>query len=290
MNPGPAPSSPNQFAQIGSRLYFQASDGVHGRELWALELPAGLPACPSNLFCLQDGRFEVTVTAHAPDGDFVGQRALADSESGVFTFFSANNWEMQVKVLDGCQHNQAFWVFAAAASDTPYTLKVKDRSSGAERVYESTSLPAGPLLDTAAFSTCGLPAPAPRYAPGGPLASPAHRCADDPNTLCLGPGGRFRVAAEWQTTSASGVAAPVPSGSTDSGLFTFFSPSNWELMVKVLDGCALNNKFWVFAAGTTDQGFTLKVTDRVNGRQKVYRNAVGQPARPIAETSAFLCD
>jgi len=288
--PGDNASSPSDFAEVGSRLFFQATDGLTGRELWALDLPPAHPPCPADRLCFADDRFEAKVTAHAPNGDFVAQRAFATAESGVFTFFSPNNWEMLVKVLDGCAVNQAFWVYAAAASDTPYTLTVIDRASGAERIYESTALPNGPLLDSAAFSTCALPASDAQFSPAAPASATTSRCEDDPLTLCLGPGGRFRVAAEWQNTSAGGVALPVPNGSADAGLFTFFSPSNWELMVKVLDGCALNNQYWVFAAGTTDQGFTLKVTDRFGDHQQVYRNPVGQPARKIADTTAFSCD
>ena len=290
LNPGSEASSPSDFAQVGSRLFFQATDGFTGRELWALDLPAGRPACPADRLCFADDRFEVKVTAHAPNGDFVAQRAFAAAESGVFTFFSPNNWEMLVKVLDGCAVNQAFWVYAAAASDIPYTLTVKDRASGAERVYESTALPAGPLLDSAAFSTCALPAPDSQYSAAAPPLPAARRCDDDPQQLCLGPGGRFRVAATWQTAEAAGVALPLPTSSADSGLFTFFSPTNWELMVKVLDACALNNKFWVFVAGTTDQGFELTVQDRNGEGRQIYRNPLGQAAQKISDVEAFPCN
>jgi hypothetical protein len=34
---------------------------------------------------------------------------------------------------------------------------------------------------------------------------------------------------------------------TDTGAFWFFAAANVELIVKVLDGCALNGAHWVFA-------------------------------------------
>ncbi len=46
----------------------------------------------------------------------------------------------------------------------------------------------------------------------------------------------------------------------------------------MLDGCALNGKIWVFAAGTTDVGWTLTVTDQATGASKVYRNELGLPS------------
>lgn len=150
--PGAEPSSPNHFALAGRRLFFQANDGVVGRELWALDLPPLAP-CTEDQVCLMDGRFEVEVTATTSTGVFRGHRAAGSADSGVFTFFSSDNWEVLVKVLDGCAINGQRWVFAAAATDVGFTLRVIDRTSGAEKVYtNSFGEPAVAVTDTAAFS------------------------------------------------------------------------------------------------------------------------------------------
>jgi hypothetical protein len=60
-------------------------------------------------------------------------------------------------------------------------------------------------------------------------------------------------------------------------------------MVKVLDGCAINGKIWVFAASTTDVGWELTVTDRESGARKLYSSPLGTPARTIQDTAAFDC-
>ena len=290
LNPGNAASTPGNFTQVGERLFFEANDGVVGRELWVLELPPARPSCPTDRLCLAGGRFEVKVTVATAEQTFVGQRVLATAESGVFSFFSPDNWELQVKVLDGCAINQAFWVYAAAATDQPYTLTVLDRASGLVRTFASPAGPARPILDSAAFPTCAAaPVPA-AFSAASASAPAARRCADDPTTLCLGPGGRYRVRLSWQTAAASGPALPVPDGSADSGLFTFFSPSNWEMMVKVLDGCGINGKRWVFAAGTTDVGWTLTVEDRQQGLVKTYENPLGMPSATITDDHAFPCN
>ena len=79
----------------------------------------------------------------------------------------------------------------------------------------------------------------------------------------------------------------VPAGSDTSGLFWFFDADNWEVLVKVLDGCAINQRFWVFAAATTNVEYTLRVTDIESGALSEYFNPLGRAADAITDTSAF---
>jgi concanavalin A-like lectin/glucanase superfamily protein len=112
-------------------------------------------------------------------------------------------------------------------------------------------------------------------------------CTTSANTLCLGPSGRFAVNATWKTSSASGVATVVPYQTTDSGLFTFFSDANWEMTVKVLNGCPVNSRWWVFASGLTDQHVELVVTDQQHGETIRYFSYFGQPFNLNADVDAF---
>jgi len=111
-------------------------------------------------------------------------------------------------------------------------------------------------------------------------------CIPNPATLCLN-GGRFRAQVTWraQNIGQSGNGTGV-SLSGDTGYFWFFSSSNVELVVKVLDGRAFNNKFWVFFGALSDVEYTLIVTDTVSGAVKTYFNPQGRLAS-IADTSAF---
>ena len=86
-------------------------------------------------------------------------------------------------------------------------------------------------------------------------------CVAGPETLCLN-GGRFRAELDWRTSEGSGTgkAVPIPSA-PDSGLFYFFSPNNLEMLLKVLNGCGVNNHYWVFFAATTNVEFAVVVTD-----------------------------
>jgi hypothetical protein len=112
-------------------------------------------------------------------------------------------------------------------------------------------------------------------------------CSADSTHLCLQQ-GRFRVAVDWQDGRGnSGAGSVTPAVTADSGVFWFFAPDNWELLVKVLDGCALNRRIWVFAAATTNVHYTLTVTDTVSGQARTYQNPGGQAALPVNDTDAF---
>jgi hypothetical protein len=112
-------------------------------------------------------------------------------------------------------------------------------------------------------------------------------CVADLNTLCLN-GARFAVSVQW--TDFQGNTGPgnvVPNGSPDSGLMWFFGPDNWEMLVKVLNGCPVNNHYWVFAALTTNVQYTIQVTDTSTGEVKTYTNPLGNPSPAITDTAAF---
>ncbi|MEM8934544.1 MAG: hypothetical protein AAGE94_25345, partial [Acidobacteriota bacterium] len=66
--------------------------------------------------------------------------------------------------------------------------------------------------------------------------------------LCLR-SDRFEVVLDWFDASGNGGRARGVSSEVDtSGLLWFFEQDNWELMVKILDGCPLNQQFWVLSA------------------------------------------
>ena len=116
---------------------------------------------------------------------------------------------------------------------------------------------------------------------GGPIP-----CVADEHTLCLN-NGRFAVKAHWtkpDTSSGDGTAIPLTG---DSGYFWFFDPSNIELITKVLNGCALDNAYWVFAAGLTNVGVDLQITDSQTGIQYEKQNPVGTAYAPVQDTHAF---
>jgi hypothetical protein len=118
---------------------------------------------------------------------------------------------------------------------------------------------------------------------------PGFSCgATTATTLCLNT--RFAVRAQWRTNPTPGTPpdgnASVVGAGPDSGIFWFFGPNNWEIMVKVLNGCGLNNRYWVFSAATTNVFYRMEVTD-VKGATKIYFNYPGPPAPAVTDTDAF---
>ncbi len=118
-------------------------------------------------------------------------------------------------------------------------------------------------------------------------ASGGSGCTPDANTLCLN-NGRFEVVIQWTDFNGNtGFGNVVPYGSSDSGLMWFFNPDNWEMLVKVLNGCGVNNHYWVFAALTTNVQYTLQVTDTATGNVVQYSNPLGNSSPAITDASAF---
>ena len=115
-------------------------------------------------------------------------------------------------------------------------------------------------------------------------------CVPGPTVLCVG-NGRFRVDVTWKdfqgNTGPGTIVADAVS--EDSGLFWFFAPENWELLVKVLDGCAVNGHHWVFAAATTNVEYTLTVTDTETDQAWSWRNPLGRSSPAVTDTVALGC-
>ncbi len=207
--------------------------------------------------------------------------ALRSSDSAVTQFFSPANWEMLIKVLDGRAFNDHHWVFLSAATDVEISTIVTDTSCGNRRTYLNPLGQAAPAVtDIRAFPECADPLPP--------------SCVGQAGTLCLGENDRFQIETLWRDFdggSGAGeevsIAAAGLAKSDDSGLFTFFSEDNWELLVKVLDGCDVNDRYWVFAAATTDVEYTLTVTDTETDRVRTYTNTLGQAAEAVTDTGAF---
>jgi hypothetical protein len=118
-------------------------------------------------------------------------------------------------------------------------------------------------------------------------------CVADADTACL-QNGRLAVEVDWQTSNASGRAAVMSfegkrAATNESAFFFFFGATNFEIGVKVLDGCGINDRFWVYIGGLTDQGYTVRVRDTQTGRKKTYTNAVGHVSSTVTDVGALAC-
>ena len=118
-------------------------------------------------------------------------------------------------------------------------------------------------------------------------SEPEGTCVANARIRCLRD-SRYAVTVDWKKADGEGSAGRVVyAGTNESGLFTFFSRENWEVLIKVLDGCSMNGHVWVYGTSTTDLGYVIRVTDTATGAVKEYRNEPGQPAPAITDAAAF---
>jgi len=110
-------------------------------------------------------------------------------------------------------------------------------------------------------------------------------CVPSPTRLCLG--GRFGVEVTWRTFRGETGSGHAELLTGDTGTFWFFRPTNVELLVKALDACTFNDRFWIFAAGLTDVEVEITVTDTAAGESRTYLNPQQTPFEPILDTDAF---
>ncbi len=113
-----------------------------------------------------------------------------------------------------------------------------------------------------------------------PAAAPGPGC-EGSAALCLG--DRFGI----EIVNAEGSPASAITSDETGGRFYFFGNHDVNILVSVLNGCSLNNGFWVFAAATTDVEFDLTVTDTMTGATKSYSNQLGAGPGPVLDTEAF---
>lgn len=121
-------------------------------------------------------------------------------------------------------------------------------------------------------------------------AEASSACIPGPNTACL-LSGRFKVEIEWTDFSAVTRDAYVASaGTSDSALFYWTNPNNWEVLIKAINACSLNNRYWIYFAAATNVGYRVTVTDTlIGGSPKVYTNPVGNLAQATNDINAFNC-
>lgn len=119
-------------------------------------------ACVANAqtLCIDDQpgdkRFQIRVTYSTVQGNGLSGNghpiplaSLGVNQGGLFWFFGANNPEMLIKVLNGCNSNNHFWVFASAGTNVGFHLTVTDLKTGHALNFTNPDLTeAAPLQDT----------------------------------------------------------------------------------------------------------------------------------------------
>jgi hypothetical protein len=115
-------------------------------------------AANATTLCLNNGRFRVQANYSTPAGQAgPGMAVTQTTDTGLFWFFSANNIEVIVKVVNACTFTAAprYWVFAGGLTNVAVVLTVTDTQTGMVRTYTNPQNTAfAPIQDTNAFATC----------------------------------------------------------------------------------------------------------------------------------------
>lgn len=106
---------------------------------------------------------------------------------------------------------------------------------------------------------------------------------------------RFKATATFHTSqgggsSGNGQEIPLSSlGVNHGGLLWFFNASNPEMLIKVINGCPVNSRFWVFISAGTNVGFDVTIVDTNNNHTVVYHNPDLTAAVPVQDVNALAC-
>lgn len=100
-------------------------------------------------------------------------------------------------------------------------------------------------------------------------------------------GDRFAVDIEWHDFRGNNGTGHLAVRSDDSANFWFFNANNWELLIKVLDGCSTNDRYWVFLSAVTTVEYRVTVNDTQEQVTRVYTNDLGETPSAITDTAAF---
>lgn len=130
----------------------------------------------------------------------------------------------------------------------------------------------------------------------GPVPVPPFACLEGPTTLCLDDSAgdrRFQIEARFaihappsEDAHAIGLSGL---GVRRGGLFWFFSDDNPELLIKVLNACALNERIWVFAAAGTNVAVDAYVVDTTNGGVSWLHNPANRAFPTLQDVGALSC-
>lgn len=112
---------------------------------------------------------------------------------------------------------------------------------------------------------------------------------DETRAICLN-GGRFEATVQWRPSASQGGRSSkrvALSEAPSTGLFASSPEEEPQILLHVLDRCAVNGHYWLDLAAVTDLEFTVKVRDTQTGRTRVYFNPAGTTPAPMRDAEAF---
>ncbi|REJ85400.1 MAG: hypothetical protein DWQ36_19965 [Acidobacteria bacterium] len=238
-------------------------------------------------------RFQVSALFQPPGADAPSAGRVRDDGGpldpddawAAFWWFEPGNLDFAVKVLDGEAITGTHWVYGASLSDVAFEVEVFDATSGRRRRYTNPAgtfasfgdveglLPAGvvgaPLLTSGSAST---KSPASVASPLTPPIPPS--CIPSATIFCIA--DRFEVQVSWTDFLGNGGQGRVIELEDETVGFWFFDPAVPDVIVKVLDGTAINDHYWVYYGSLSNVEFEIRVLDYLRIQEAIYRNDLGE--------------
>lgn len=264
--------------------------------------------------CFEGGRLRVEVE-FVPPGRERGIPATVlplTDRSGVFWFFDAGNPEVALRLFDD-PGGEFLTLAISGLTSLEFRVTVSDRQTGEVSEYRHA---AGGPCDPAAVTALRFPRtkarpagtsserrrsaagpgaldpPAvtlvPRQAPRGAGTTP---CRREDGDLCF---FDERFAARVELLGEGGPDTSRPAlglaGVRASGFFAFDDAAEPDVVFKMLDGRAVNGRFWVFSSPPLrPASYRLTVTDTFTGQLRSYDYSAGSGCF-LADTTSFAIE
>lgn len=269
---------------VNEKLYFEGRESNQESPLaFAASLRSPCEGLSRRSLCINGQRFRLNIQwRDFTGGEGVGVSQAFSENSGFTVFFDEANVELVTKIVDGSSLNGHHWVYYGALSNVEYDLRIEDTTNGFSRLYHNPLGEFGSVGDIEALpaSTSGdrpsaMTSQATRSESGDrSRATGGATCFPSATRACL-LGDRFAVEGEWRNFVGESGSAFTTSVTSDTGILWFFDPNVVEIVVKLVDGSAFNDRFWVYFGSLSNVEFTLTVTDTVTGESKPYFNPLG---------------
>lgn len=162
------------------------------------------------------GRFIVSVAWASLSASGNGNPIPINPTTGSFWFFSPDNLELFVKVLDGRALNGHWWVFYGSLTDVEFAITVTDSKTGEVRTYSNPQGVMASRGDTEAFAEIAsveepppvIPPPVPSPIPSPTPTADTPLPSRGPQVGPLGPWGfryQANVVAHWRASELATV-------------------------------------------------------------------------------------
>ncbi len=249
---------------------------------------SGTCVADDTTLCLQNNRFKANVLFYATRNAFPQRAQLAGwtQGSGVFylpgvsaffedPFVDTDDLSVVVKLLDGCDMTGGMWFTTAGSVRYRYHVILVDTVSGEQITTENPwAQVSNAHVDLGAFaeacaSSAGFPAKA-----GARMAKPQGVAM----AATAGSAGvslhddKFTVTASYRMGAAisGGATGDAERSTKNSALFRFMGDESFDLLVNVVNHCAMSKRYRVVIAGATINDFSITITHNESGKRREY--------------------